>query len=308
MWDCFLNAKKAHSFQSNIERLNRWQRLIFWQVIYLEGNTKIISSLPFKKTKVSTLVTPQKKSIWSFLAPAAHRDCNFLGLSVQRRKKTACLLRYCRIQGVRAGEGMAATCWSYTCSIQALLKSLPSQVSLTGLFHPSEWSKTISERQVSCLCSSMWCFHFPGGGYPWILEAAPTAGPVNQSPEKLQHLIFQKNRSISPILSRYFMTWILKVCFLSPQLPGTATQSVRYLRFERTYADKSRYLNQFLHRTSKCLHRTLFRQLLCLLCHCHHRSQHCCLLRSGPDEQKQLVTKSHAKCQYPVKALIIPSL
>lgn len=96
------------------------------------------------------------------------------------------------------------------------------------------------------------CFHFPGKEQPWILEAATPAWPANLSSWKTakSSFFFQK-RHISPVL-RLFFTMNRGGLF---PLPTASRQSrgisVICASFEWAYADKSRYLNQFLHRMSK---------------------------------------------------------
>lgn len=69
------------------------------------------------------------------------------------------------------------------------------------------------------------CFPFTHGGVSWR-QLLPS-DPLTLAPGKLQSLIFQKQRHISPLFADYLITQITKVCFPSPQFPIKAMESVR---------------------------------------------------------------------------------
>lgn len=70
------------------------------------------------------------------------------------------------------------------------------------------------------------CFHFPGKEQPWILEAATPACPANLSSWKTAKSSFFFRKDTFLQSSDYFLPWIVEVCFLSPQLPVKAGESV----------------------------------------------------------------------------------
>lgn len=155
----------------------------------------------------------------------------------------------------------------YACKIQALLKppSLVKHPLLDCLILQSDL-RTVADKQLavsilSARFSSIQCV-FPSqvGEYPGILEVATTVYPTNLSSWQTTKSYFSQGKKYfsSPCRLFYSLNYVGLFPFPTASHQSNGISKVIYTSFERAYADKSRYLNQFLNRMAKNVYVELF--------------------------------------------------